>query len=125
MESNVWDNPLGAKVYACVTRLSRHRARRRVRRPGSLSGASYSNLWIPGFSSSVLARFDPRSGDFRTWDLPVEPRGTETPYALNVDRRTDSGGIRTSSVLMANVRRMIRFVDTVHVGDGEDTVIEF
>src|SRR5213082_4233423 len=34
------------------------------------------------------------------------------------------GGIRTSSVLMANVRRMIRFVDTVHVGDGEDTVIE-
>jgi len=26
---------------------------------------------------------------------------------------------------MANVRRMIRFVDTVHVGDGEDTVIEF
>jgi len=35
------------------------------------------------------------------------------------------GGIRTSSVLMANVRRMIRFVDTVHVGDGEDTVIEF
>src|SRR5881409_2271324 len=35
------------------------------------------------------------------------------------------GGIRTSSVLMANRRRMIRFVDTVHVGDGEDTVIEF
>src|SRR5213075_1764281 len=35
------------------------------------------------------------------------------------------GGIRTSSVLMANRRRMIRFVDTVHVGDGEDTVVEF
>src|SRR5881397_2456437 len=35
------------------------------------------------------------------------------------------GGIRKSSVLMANRRRMIRFVDTVHVGDGEDTVIEF
>jgi fructose-1,6-bisphosphatase II len=35
------------------------------------------------------------------------------------------GVIRTSSVLMANRRRMIRFVDTVHVGDGEDTVIEF
>src|ERR1043166_7543628 len=35
------------------------------------------------------------------------------------------GGTRTSSVLMANRRRMIRFVDTVHVGDDEDTVIEF
>src|SRR2546425_13366078 len=93
--------------------------------PRRLRFDARGNLWIPGFSSSVLARFDPRSGDFRTWDLPVEPRGTETPYALNVDRRTDSGGIRTSSVLMANVRRMIRFVDTVHVGDGEDTVIEF
>ena len=48
------------------------------------------NLWIPGFSSSVLARYDPRSGAFRTWQLPTEPRGTETPYALNVDRRTNT-----------------------------------
>jgi streptogramin lyase len=48
------------------------------------------NLWIPGFSSSVLARYDPRSGAFRTWSLPTEPRGTETPYALNVDRRTNT-----------------------------------
>jgi len=35
------------------------------------------------------------------------------------------GVIRTSSVLVANRRRIVRFVDTVHVGDGEDTVIEF
>jgi len=38
----------------------------------------------------VLARYDPRSGAFRTWQLPTEPRGTETPYALNVDRRTNT-----------------------------------
>jgi hypothetical protein len=48
----------------------------------------------PGFrdrtESIELARFDPRSGAFRTWELPTEPRGTETPYALNVDRRTDT-----------------------------------
>jgi virginiamycin B lyase len=48
------------------------------------------NLWIPGFSSSVLARYDPRAGAFRIWPLPTEPRGTETPYALNVDRRTNT-----------------------------------
>jgi len=41
-------------------------------------------LWIPGFSSGVLARFDPEDGDFRTWEIPIEPVGTETPYALNV-----------------------------------------
>jgi len=48
------------------------------------------NLWIPGFSSSVLARYEPRTGSFRTWPLPTEPRGTETPYALNVDRRSNT-----------------------------------
>jgi fructose-1,6-bisphosphatase class II len=39
--------------------------------------------------------------------------------------RLFGGGIRTSSVLMANRRRMIRFVDTVHLDDAGDTVIEF
>ncbi len=58
--------------------------------PRRLRFDSRGNLWIPGFSSSVLARFDPGTGAFRTWDLPTEPRGTETPYALNVDRRTDT-----------------------------------
>ena len=58
--------------------------------PRRLRFDSQGNLWIPGFSSSVLARFDPRAGTFRTWDLPTEPRGTETPYALNVERRTDT-----------------------------------
>jgi len=46
--------------------------------------------WIPGFSSSVLSRFDPKTKEFKTWELPIEPRGSETPYALNVDRRTDT-----------------------------------
>ena len=58
--------------------------------PRRLRFDSQGNLWIPGFSSSVLARFDPRTSTFRTWDLPTEPRGTETPYALNVERRTDT-----------------------------------
>jgi virginiamycin B lyase len=45
-------------------------------------------LWIPSFSSGTLARFDPATGEFTTWTLPTEQTGTETPYALNVDRRT-------------------------------------
>lgn len=47
---------------------------------------SQGNLWIPGFSSSLLSRFNPETGEFKSYPLPIEPLGTETPYALNVDR---------------------------------------
>jgi streptogramin lyase len=58
--------------------------------PRRLRFDSQGNLWIPSFSGSALARFDPRTRTFRSWPLPTEPAGTETPYALNVDRRTDT-----------------------------------
>ena len=45
-------------------------------------------LWIPGFSSGVVARFDSATKEFREFPLPTEPRGSETPYALNVHRPT-------------------------------------
>ena len=51
---------------------------------------SDGNLWIPGFSSNVLSRFDPATHEFKNFPIPIEPLGTETPYALNVDRRTDT-----------------------------------
>jgi virginiamycin B lyase len=56
--------------------------------PRRLRFDSRGNLWIPGFSSGVLARYTPSSGAFRIFKLPI--RGMETPYALNVDRRTDT-----------------------------------
>jgi virginiamycin B lyase len=57
--------------------------------PRRLRFDSQGKLWIPGFSSGVLARFDPETKEFKTWPLPTNPPGTETPYALNVDRRSD------------------------------------
>ncbi len=48
---------------------------------------SKGRLWIPGFSSNVISRFDPQTREFETWPLPV---GSETPYALHVDRTTDT-----------------------------------
>ena len=57
--------------------------------PRRLRFDSKGNLWIPGFSAGVLARFDPKTKKFRTWELPIHPKGSETPYALNVDRKTD------------------------------------
>jgi streptogramin lyase len=58
--------------------------------PRRLRFDSRGQLWIPGFSSSLVARFDPKTREFEELQLPIEPRGTETPYALNVDRRTDT-----------------------------------
>lgn len=49
---------------------------------------SAGHLWIVGFSAGLVARYDPAAKEFTTWRLPIE--GTETPYALNVDRRTDT-----------------------------------
>jgi streptogramin lyase len=45
-------------------------------------------LWIPGFSSGLIASFDPATREFRRFELPIEPRGSETPYALHVRRDT-------------------------------------
>ncbi len=56
--------------------------------PRRLRFDSKGNLWIPGFSADLIARYTPSTGEFKTWKLPTE--GVETPYALNVDRRTDT-----------------------------------
>jgi virginiamycin B lyase len=56
--------------------------------PRRLRFDSKGNLWIPGFSAGLIARYTPSTGEFKTWKLPTD--GVETPYALNVDRRTDT-----------------------------------
>jgi streptogramin lyase len=57
--------------------------------PRRLRFDSKGQLWIPGFSSGLVARFDPKTRVFKEYRIPIEPLGTETPYALHVDRRTD------------------------------------
>src|SRR5439155_21993552 len=56
--------------------------------PRRLRFDAKGNLWIPSFSAGLVARFNPTTREFRTWKLPTEPEGTETPYALNVERTT-------------------------------------
>ena len=60
--------------------------------PRRLRFDSKGRLWIPGFSADLVARFDPKTREFETWRLPTLPAGSETPYALNVDRRTTWSG---------------------------------
>lgn len=50
---------------------------------------SKGKLWIPGFSSNLISRYDIETGEFEHFEIPVEPLGTETPYSLNVDLRND------------------------------------
>ncbi|HIG44513.1 MAG: carboxypeptidase regulatory-like domain-containing protein [bacterium] len=50
---------------------------------------SKGKLWIPGFSSNLISSFDIETGEFEHIEIPVEPLGSETPYALNVDLVTD------------------------------------
>ncbi|MFA5940654.1 MAG: hypothetical protein WC809_14960 [Sinimarinibacterium sp.] len=54
--------------------------------PRRLRADADGNLWIAAFPESAIVRYDPRSGSFARYELPVQPAGSETPYSLNVDR---------------------------------------
>jgi streptogramin lyase len=54
--------------------------------PRRLRADRDGNLWIVGFNESQIVRYAPKSGEFTRLDLPVMPKGSDTPYSLNVDR---------------------------------------
>ena len=58
--------------------------------PRRLRFDSQGRLWIPGFSSGLVASFDPSTREFVEYPLPtMEGGAVDTPYALNVDRERD------------------------------------
>ena len=54
--------------------------------PRRLRSDAAGNLWIAAFPESAIARYVPSTGEFTRFDLPVLPKGSDTPYSLNVDR---------------------------------------
>jgi virginiamycin B lyase len=54
--------------------------------PRRLRTDDAGKLWITAFPESAIVRFDPSTAQFTRFDLPLEPKGGDTPYALNVDR---------------------------------------
>ena len=58
--------------------------------PRRLRFDSEGKLWIPSFSGNLIARFDPATHAFTSYPLPIEPLGSEVPYALHVERNTDT-----------------------------------
>ena len=55
--------------------------------PRRLRSDADGNLWIVSYGESKIARYSPKTASFSMFDLPVNPKGSETPYALNVDRK--------------------------------------
>jgi len=55
--------------------------------PRRLRTDADGNVWITVFAEGRLAKFDPKTETFEMFDLPTEPKGSETPYSLNVDRK--------------------------------------
>jgi streptogramin lyase len=54
--------------------------------PRRLRSDRDGNLWIAAFNESQIVKYEPKSGKFTRYDLPVIPKGSETPYSLNVDK---------------------------------------
>ena len=52
--------------------------------PRRLRADADGNLWIVAFQDSLLVKYEPGSGKYTKYELPVL---NELPYALNVDRQ--------------------------------------
>lgn len=54
--------------------------------PRRLKTDADGNVWVTVFGAGKVARFDPKTEQFELIDLPTRPLGSDTPYALSVDR---------------------------------------
>ena len=55
--------------------------------PRRLRTDADGNLWVTSFGESKIARYEPKNGKFFLFDLPVSPKGSDTPYSLNFDKK--------------------------------------
>jgi streptogramin lyase len=55
--------------------------------PRRLRVDAEGNPWIVAFAESSLAKYAVAEKKFLVYPLPVVPKGSETPYALNVDKK--------------------------------------
>jgi virginiamycin B lyase len=45
-------------------------------------------VWVPGYGTSQLGRFDPSTETWKVYDLPTQPKGFDLPYNVKVNRTT-------------------------------------
>ncbi len=61
-------------------------------------------VWVPGYGSAELGRFDPVSETWKVYPLPTQPAGGDLPYNITVNRQTGDVWITGS-----NSDTLIRF----------------
>ena len=54
--------------------------------PRRLRSDATGDVWITAFADSAIQRYEPKTGKFQRFDMPTLPKGSDTPYSLNVDR---------------------------------------
>jgi streptogramin lyase len=58
--------------------------------PRRLRFDSKGGLWVPSYSEGSIHLFDTKKMQWvKSWTIPVEPIGSEVPYAVFVDKRSD------------------------------------
>ncbi len=57
--------------------------------PRRLRFDSKGGLWVPSYAEATINYYEPGSKNWKSWPLPIEPVGSETPYALYIDQSTD------------------------------------
>ena len=58
--------------------------------PRRLRFDSKGNLWVPSYAEGTINRFDTKAMAWRErYEIPVEPIGSEVPYAVFIDPNTD------------------------------------
>jgi len=74
--------------------------------PRRLRFDSKGNLWIPSYSEGSLHLFDTQKRQWvKSWTIPVEPAGSEVPYAVFVDKQKDEvwiTGTQSDSIIRFN-----------------------
>ncbi len=78
--------------------------------PRRLHAGADGIVWVPGYGSGVLGRFDPATERWKVYDLPTGRSGppgfgtSETPYSLNANRQNGEVWVNGS-----NSNTLIRF----------------
>ena len=57
--------------------------------PRRLRFDSQGGLWVPSYVEGALYRYDVKANSFRRWQIPIEPEGSATPYAVAIEPGTD------------------------------------
>jgi len=58
--------------------------------PRRLRFDSKGNLWVPSYAEGTINRFDTAAMEWReSYEIPIEPIGSEVPYAVFIDPDTD------------------------------------